>query len=81
MNERADRRLRELRATRALVGLPLDDEKELRRGSRGAADGPDEYELAAAAIYLALSESPEPMPERLRRRLDATPFLEPDPPA
>lgn len=63
-------RLRELRADRALGLLSPAGARELRLSSADGGSDPDDYELAAAAVWLASSGvSGAPLPADLRSRL------------
>jgi len=69
-------RLRELLAERATWGLSRPEERELACLRSPASAEPDEHELAAAAIHLALvhelEPKPAPLPPGLRARLVAS---------
>ena len=70
MKSRPDDRLRGLLASRALFGLSREAEAELSRLYEGPQNEPDDYELAAAAVYLALSGGRDPLPRGLRQRVE-----------
>jgi len=65
-------RLQDLLADRAIVGLDAPEAEELRRllAEEDTALREDEFDLAAAALTLALGVEEEPLPERLRERLE-----------
>lgn len=65
-----EKRLQELLLARALGDLDLGDTQELDRLAFDERDEPDEYELAAAAVYLALQADADPLPESLRQRVE-----------
>ncbi len=60
----------ELRVQRALVGLDAAQAAELAELAGERAESPDGWELAAAALHLALARSPDPLPDDLRRQLE-----------
>jgi hypothetical protein len=63
--------LRELRMTRALEGLPRNAAAELARADNGEGSEPDDYELAAAALHLAMfTPDEQPCSPDLRSRLE-----------
>ena len=68
---RRDRRLHELLVERALGGLSVDGERELRALEAGRTPAHDDsFEIAAAAVHLALlGGAHEPLPGGLRARL------------
>lgn len=66
-------RLLDLLAARATEGLPAGESSELERALADQTDlGPDDLDLAAAAVYLAYAAAraeSEPIPEALKRRI------------
>jgi hypothetical protein len=65
-------RMDELLADRALVGLSPREELELERLALETGVAPDtRYDVAAAALELALAHAAEPLPAGVRARLDA----------
>ena len=63
-------RRHELLLERALCGLSHEAEGELSVLGSGTTDDPDDYEIAAAAAFLALSEDLDPLPAALRQRVE-----------
>lgn len=65
-----EERVRELLIERALGGLSPEDERELEELARVRGPEADSYELAAAAVHLALvSGELETLPPSLNQRL------------
>lgn len=65
-------RMDELRSTRALEGLSQDAASELSQLEGAPTGPPDDYELAASTIYLAMRDSdeescPQPLLQQLQR--------------
>lgn len=63
-------RLSRLLADRALYGLTGGAQRELASLGGTESDGPDEFELAAAALHLALAKGRDPLPGGLRVRME-----------
>ena len=70
-----------LLAERALQGLSSDGQRELATLGGAPSSGPDDYELAAAALHLALTSRPDPLPSGLRDRMErqAADWMDPNP--
>jgi hypothetical protein len=63
-------RMNELRSTRALEGLPQEAASELSQLEGSPSGAPDDYELAAATLYLAMNHLDEdPCPQPLLQKL------------
>jgi hypothetical protein len=64
-------RIDELQCTRALEGLSPEATEELSSLEEQSFAAPDDYELAAAAVFLALNDfDEEPCPRGLRQQLE-----------
>jgi hypothetical protein len=71
----------ELLAERALGGLSRAQEAQLRSLRPQAREELDDYELAAAALLLAFNDRLSPLPDALRKRLEASALDETPPPS
>ena len=72
-------RIAELLAERALGGLTDAQEAQLRSLRPEHEAELDDYELAAAALLLALNDRYSPLPKALRKRLEASALDQPPP--
>lgn len=71
MNRPNEERLHDFLADRATVGLDADAQRQLRTLLQVHPDADDDsFEVAAAALYLALAGTSEAAPPALRLRLE-----------
>lgn len=71
MSTARDERLLDLLAARATEGLDADAQQELSALLQGQSDvDADGFDLAAAALYLAIAGAREEAPPELRARLE-----------